>query len=67
MRARLRSMALDHWGIFHSKVVSGLVAVRGRLISTLCPVDFTYPMSTNPPSAVAHSRAIGPPPVSSAR
>jgi Cdc6-like AAA superfamily ATPase len=39
--ARLRSMALDHWGIFHSKVVSGLVAVRGRLMSTLLPVALT--------------------------
>jgi hypothetical protein len=31
-------MALDHWGIFHSKVASGLVAVRGRLMTTLLPV-----------------------------
>src|SRR5215467_15962870 len=55
-------------GIFHSKLASGLVAVRGRLICTLWPVDLTYPpMSTSPPSAVAHSRAMGPPPVSAAR
>jgi hypothetical protein len=31
-------MALDHRGIFHSKVVSGLVAVLGRLMTTLLPV-----------------------------
>src|SRR6266702_5079522 len=54
-------------GIVHSKVTSGLLTVRGRLISTLWPVDLTYPVSTNPPSAVAHRRAIGPPPVSAAR
>ena len=36
-------------------------------ILTLWPVDLMYPMSTLPANAVAHSRAIGPPPVSSAR
>ena len=47
MRARSRSIALDSGaplesvGTFHSKVTSGLLTVRGRLISTLCPVDFT--------------------------
>ena len=67
VRARLRSSALLHCGIFHSKPTSGLVAVRGRVIVTLCPVDLTYGVSTSPASAVTHSRAIGPPPVSRAR
>ena len=60
-------MAFDHFGIFHSNEVSGLVAVFGRLITTEEPVDLTYPpMSTRPPRAVAHSLAMGPPPVSAA-
>src|SRR6478736_374970 len=46
-RARLRSSALLHRGIFHSKVTSGRVTVRGRLIRTLWPVDFTYPKSVS--------------------
>ena len=74
MRARLRSIALDSGrpclstGGVHSKLTSGLSTVRGRLICTLCPVDLTNPpQSTSPASAVAHSRASGPPPVSSAQ
>src|SRR5215475_753862 len=67
VRARLRSMALLHFGIFHSNVTSGLDTVFGRLMSTLRPVDFTYPMSTRLASAVDQSRASGPPPVSSGR
>src|SRR3954466_12160667 len=67
VRARLRSRALLHFGIFHSKVTSGFNAVRGRLISTLWPVDLTCGVSTRPASAVAQRRAIGPPPVSSGR
>src|SRR5271165_6806488 len=73
VRARSRSIALDSgWpalstGGFHSNVTGGRDTVLGRLISTLWPVDFTYPKSTRPASAVAHSRAIGPPPVSSGR
>ena len=58
---------MDHFGIFHSKVTGPLVAVLGRLMTTLFPVDFTYPMSTSFASAVGHSRASGPPPVSSGR
>src|SRR5579859_2225819 len=54
-------------GIFHSNVTSGRLTVFGRLMTTLWPVDLTYPKSTRPPSAVAQSRAIGPPPVSAAR
>ena len=67
MRARSRSMALLHLGIFHSNSTSGIDAVLGKTIFTLCPVALMYPMSTLPASAVAHKRAIGPPPVSSAR
>ena len=60
-------MALDHLGIFHSKVTGPRVADLGKLMITLRPVDFTYPMSTRPARAVGHRRASGPPPVSSAR
>src|SRR5579863_6971136 len=68
VRARLRSIALLHWGIFHSNSTSGLVADLGRRIFTLCPVALMYPpRSTIPASAVVHSRAIAPPPVSRAR
>ena len=66
-RARLRSIALDHCGIFHSNSVSGVFGVLGSWIFTLLPVDCTYGVWTLPASAVAHSRAIAPPPVSSAR
>ena len=41
VRARFRSIALLHLGIFHSKVTSGFSAVRGRLITTLFPVALT--------------------------
>ena len=61
-------MVFDHCGIFHSKVTSGLSAVFGRLMTTLCPVALTKPpRSTRPDSAVDQSRASGPPPVSRAR
>src|SRR5580693_1485774 len=60
-------MALLHLGIFHSNSTSGSEVVLGRYIFTLLPVDLIYPMSTRPASAVAHRRAIGPPPVSIAR
>src|SRR6476661_11270982 len=61
-------MALDHLGIFHSKVASGLRAVFGRLITTLLPVALTQPpASTRLDRAVDHRRAMGPPPVSRAR
>src|SRR3954465_15411556 len=60
-------MALDHCGIFHSSVASGVSGVLGRLICTLRPVALTYGVSTLFASAVAHSRASAPPPVSSAR
>ena len=53
-------MVLLHCGIFHSNVVSGLSVVRGRLISTLLPVAFTYPMSTSPASAVDPEPGRGP-------
>jgi hypothetical protein len=43
------------------------LGVFGRLISTLEPVAFTYGVSTLFASAVTHSRASAPPPVSSAR
>src|ERR671932_2533155 len=66
IRARSRSIVFDHCGTFHSKVISGSWADRGRLICTLEPVDFTYGVSTRPASAVAQRRASGPPPVSSA-
>ena len=35
VRARFRSSALLHWGMFHSKAASGLSIVRGRVIFTL--------------------------------
>src|SRR6478736_10149060 len=60
-------MALLHFGIFHSNSTSGSEVVLGRYIFTLVPVALMYPMSTRPASAVAHRRAIGPPPVSIAR
>src|SRR5450631_4026652 len=60
-------MALLHFGIFHSNSTSGFIAVFGNTIFTLLPVDLTYPISTKPAKAVAQKRAIGPPPVSSAR
>ena len=41
--------------------------VFGSVIFTLDPVAFTYGVFTMFASAVAHSRASGPPPVSSAR
>src|SRR5215470_15563016 len=41
VRARSRSRVLDHLGIFHSNVTGPLVAVLGRLMTTLVPVDFT--------------------------
>jgi len=43
------------------------LALFGRLIWTLWPVDFTYGVSTSPASAVVYIRAKQPPPVSSAR
>src|SRR5580658_6532066 len=67
VRARSRSMALLHLGIFHSNSTSGFDAVLGKSTFTLCPVALTYPMSTLPARAVAQRRAIGPPPVSRAR
>src|SRR5437588_409747 len=68
VRARLRSIALLHCGIFHSNSTSGFVAVLGSRILTLCPVDSTKPPRfTSPARAVDHRRAMGPPPVSSAR
>src|SRR5262245_12650937 len=67
VRARSRSIAFDHGGIFHSKVTGGRVALLGRLMTTLFPVALTKPQSTRLASAVVHRRAIGPPPVSSAR
>jgi hypothetical protein len=51
----------------HSKVCSGVLGVFGRLICTLCPVAFTYGVSTLFASAVIQRRASAPPPVSSAR
>src|SRR3954452_22978538 len=60
-------MALDHFGIFHSSVASGVSGVLGRLICTLWPVDLTNGVSTLFASAVTHRRASAPPPVSSAR
>jgi len=60
-------MVLDHCGTFHSSSISGKLAVFGRLIFTLWPVDLTYGVSTIFASAVTHSRASAPPPVSSAR
>src|SRR6202022_3615986 len=60
-------MALLHFGTFHSNSTSGSDMVLGKYIFTLFPVALMYPMSTNPANAVAQSRAIGPPPVSSAR
>src|SRR4029077_13841647 len=60
-------MALLHLGIFHSNSTSGSDVVLGRYIFTLFPVAFMYPMSTRPARAVAHKRAIGPPPVSIAK
>src|SRR3954471_9418004 len=59
-------MALDHFGIFHSSVASGVSGVLGRLIWTLLPVALTNGVSTLFASAVAHRRASAPPPVSSA-
>ena len=41
VRARLRSMVFDHFGIFHSKLTGPFSAVFGRLICTLLPVAFT--------------------------
>src|SRR6188474_2054990 len=64
--ALLRGLPSLSVGIFHSNVASPRVAVFGRLMITLPPVALTYPQSTSPPSAVAHSRAMGPPPVSHA-
>src|SRR3954471_23594347 len=66
-RARSRSIVLARAGILHSSSISPCEAVFGRLITTELPVDFTNGVFTRPPSAVAHSRAMGPPPVSSAR
>jgi hypothetical protein len=60
-------MAFDHCGIFHSSWVSGVSGVLGSVIWTLDPVALTYGMWTLSASAVAHSRASAPPPVSSAR
>src|SRR5438105_9629984 len=68
VRARLRSIALLHCGIFHSNSTAGFVALLGSRILTLCPVDSTRPPRfTSPARAVAHRRAMGPPPVSRAR
>src|SRR4051794_27104242 len=66
-RARSRSMVLAHLGIFHSRSVSGKVAVLGRWMITLLPVDLTKGVSTRLARAVAQSLASGPPPVSSGR
>ena len=41
VRARSRSMALLHFGIFHSNSTSGSDMVFGKYILTLRPVDFT--------------------------
>src|SRR5712691_8264879 len=41
VRARLRSIALLHCGIFHSYSTSGFRAVLGSRILTLCPVALT--------------------------
>src|ERR1700722_3039152 len=60
-------MALLHWGTFHSNSFSGSDIVLGRYILTLLPVALMYPISTRPARAVAHKRAMGPPPVSNAR
>src|SRR5690242_17901430 len=66
-RARSRSRAFDHFGIFHSRVISGSLSLRGKEIWTLDPVALTYGVSTRPARAVLQRRASGPPPVSSAR
>src|SRR3954453_10054708 len=60
-------MALDHFGIFHSSVASGVSGVLGRLICTPLPVALTNGVSTLFASAVAQRRASAPPPVSRAR
>src|SRR5437868_5718846 len=60
-------MVLAHFGTFHSKRISGRFGDFGSSITTLLPVAFTYGVSTMLASAVVHSRASGPPPVSSAR
>ena len=49
VRARSRSMALLHFGIFHSNSTSGSDVVFGKYIFTLVPVALTYPKSTRPP------------------